>query len=317
MEVQPVETGGENTVVTYDAKRVCTWIGLCLTGLLLFGSGLQWLWSAEIGPLLPESLNNMWVQTFVPLQVIAMPITIALLSRTKGSAPEKRTVPFGWLARSFVIAYAVMVIGNLIGTVLVMMFTGGKAQNPLIAYSLDPGNEALKVLFIVLLGPLLEEILFRKLLIDRTRVFGEKNAILFAALLFGLFHVNLFQFFYAFGIGLIFGYVYVRTGKVLYTWVMHAIINFCYCVIPGWLFRYAEKLMDLYGMTLAGIVIVGIILLILNRKKRELAPVAEGVSEKALRRDMLLNAGVVGFYVVTTSLMVLLVFQNLKMLPSQ
>ena len=311
MEVQPLDAGGENTAVPYDAKRVCAWIGLCLTGLLLFGSGLQWLWAAKIGPLLPEPLNNMWVQTFVPLQMIAMPVTIALLSRTKGSAPEKRTVSFGWLARSFVIAYAVMVIGNLIGTVLMMMFTGGKAQNPLIAYSLDPGNEALKVLFIVLLGPLLEEILFRKLLIDRTRLFGEKNAILFSALLFGLFHVNLFQFFYAFGIGLIFGYIYVRTGKVLYTWAMHAIINFCYCVIPGWLIRYDEKLRTFYGLILLGIAVSGIILLILNRKKWELAPVAEGVSEKALRRDMLLNAGVIGFYGMTATLTVLMIFQTM------
>ena len=311
MEVQPLGTGGENTADIYDAKRVCTWIGLCLTGLLLFGSGLQWLWAAGIGPLLPEPLNNMWVQTFVPLQMIAMPVTIALLSRTKGSAPEKRTVSFGWLARSFVIAYAVMVIGNLIGTVLMMMFTGGKAQNPLIAYSLDAGSEALKVLFIVLLGPLLEEILFRKLLIDRTRLFGEKNAILFSALLFGLFHVNLFQFFYAFGIGLIFGYIYVRTGKVLYTWVMHAIINFCYCVIPGWLFRYDEKLMTFYGLILLGIAVSGIILLILNRKKWELAPVTEGISEKALRWDMLLNAGVIGFYGMTATLTVLMIFQTM------
>ncbi len=311
MERQALETGGENTAATYDAKRVCAWTGLCLTGLLLFGSGLQWLWAAGIGALLPEPLNNMWVQTFVPLQMIAMPVTIVLLSRTKGSAPEKRTMPFGWLARGFVIAYAVMVIGNLIGTVLMMMFTGGKAQNPLIAYSLDPGSEALKVLFIVLLGPFLEEILFRKLLIDRTRLFGEKNAILFSALLFGLFHVNLFQFFYAFGIGLIFGYIYVRTGKVLYTWVIHAILNFCYCVIPGWLFRYDEKLMPFYGLILIGIAVSGIILLILNRKKWELAPVAEGISEKALRRDMLLNAGVIGFYVMTTALTVLMIFQTM------
>ena len=311
MEVQPVETGEGNTAVIYDAKRVCAWIGLCLTGLLLLGSGLQWLWSAKIGPLLPEPLNNMWVQTFVPLQVIAMPLTIALLSWTKGSAPEKRTVSFGWLARSLVIAYAVMVIGNLIGTVLMMMFTGGKAQNPLIAYSLDPGNEALKVLFIVLLGPLLEEVIFRKLLIDRTRVFGEKNAILFSALLFGLFHVNLFQFFYAFGIGLIFGYIYVRTGKVRYTYGIHAIINFCYCIIPGWLIRYDEKLMTFYGLILIGIAIVGVLLLILNRQKWELAPVPEGVSEKVLRRNMLLNVGVIGFYGITATLTVLMIFQTM------
>ena len=191
------------------------------------------------------------------------------------------------------------------------------------------------MLFIVLLGPFLEEFIFRKLLIDRTRAFGEKNAILFSAFLFGLFHINPLQFFYAFGIGLILGYIYVRTGKVLYTWMMHAFINFLGCVVMGGLLRWIrfEEMMKLtsdpeklkafcrqgdvlaglmacsaYGLFLVGLVITGIILLIRKRKKCELAPVAEGVGETALRRDMLLNAGVVVFYVVTTALTVWLRF---------
>jgi len=287
----------------------------------------------DIGPLL-----GLWLQSFVPLYVIAMPLTIALLSRTKGSEPEKHEMSFGWLFRNLVMTCAVMFIGNLIGTVLMAILTGGRAQNVLVGYAMDAGNEALKILFIVFLGPLLEELLFRKILIDRTRAFGEKNAILFSALLFGLVHTNMFQFFYAFGIGLIFGYIYVRTGKVLYTWVMHAAINFFYCVIPGWLLRWIryDEMMELMndqekltaffqqGDVLAGLiafsvhvliffalVIAGIILLIRSRKKWELAPVAEGASEKALRRNMLLNAGVLGFYGVSAVLTVLLIFQTM------
>lgn len=48
---------------------------------------------------------------------------------------------------------------------------------------------------------------------------------LFSALTFGLFHMNLFQFFYAFGLGLLFAYVYIRTRALRYSIFMHMIIN--------------------------------------------------------------------------------------------
>ena len=52
--------------------------------------------------------------------------------------------------------------------------------------------------------------------------------------MFGLFHLNLFQFFYAFGLGLMFGYVYMRTSQLRYSIVMHMIINFNGSVLAPW-----------------------------------------------------------------------------------
>ena len=69
---------------------------------------------------------------------------------------------------------------------------------------------------------ILEEFIFRKMVIDRIWQYGEKIAVVTSALIFALFHINLFQFFYALGIGLIFAYVYLRTGKLRYTIIMHA-----------------------------------------------------------------------------------------------
>ena len=57
------------------------------------------------------------------------------------------------------------------------------------------------------------------------RRYGEKTAIVFSALAFALFHMNLFQFFYAFGLGLIFGYVYTRTSRLRYSVLMHMLID--------------------------------------------------------------------------------------------
>ena len=50
-------------------------------------------------------------------------------------------------------------------------------------------------------------------------------SILLSGLLFGLFHGNLFQFFYAAAVGMILAYVYTRTGRYLWCVAMHAIIN--------------------------------------------------------------------------------------------
>ena len=72
---------------------------------------------------------------------------------------------------------------------------------------------------------LVEELIFRKLMLDRIRNYGEKTAIVFSAICFGLFHGNLTQFLYAFSVGLFLGYVYCKTGKVHYTMIMHALLN--------------------------------------------------------------------------------------------
>lgn len=127
-----------------------------------------------------------------------------------------------WLL--FLICYPFMIAGSLVGEGMASVLTGGTATNALteIAFSSSP----LKVLMIAFIGPLFEEFIFRRVLIDASLRFGEGPAILFSAIAFGLFHTNLFQIFYAFGIGLVFGYVYVRTRRLRYSWFMHVLINF-------------------------------------------------------------------------------------------
>ena len=77
----------------------------------------------------------------------------------------------------------------------------------------------------MILAPLAEETVFRRFFIDRARPYGEKLAVVTSALAFGLFHGNFAQFFYAFGLGLVFGYVYVRTGRLRCSVLLHMFIN--------------------------------------------------------------------------------------------
>ncbi len=92
----------------------------------------------------------------------------------------------------------------------------------------------------MILAPILEELVFRKLLIDRAVVFGDRTAILLSALFFGLAHGNFYQLFYAFALGCLFGYVYIRTGKIGYTISFHMTINFLGGFVSSFLLEKLE-----------------------------------------------------------------------------
>ena len=57
------------------------------------------------------------------------------------------------------------------------------------------------VLGACIIGPLCEELVFRGLLAGRLARYGQKPGAFISALLFGLYHANLEQFFYAFALG--------------------------------------------------------------------------------------------------------------------
>jgi len=93
----------------------------------------------------------------------------------------------------------------------------------------------------VIIAPIGEEFIFRKLFIDRARRYGDGMAILLSALLFALFHGNFFQFFYAFLVGGLMAYLYTLTGKLYWSAGLHMFMNFMgMMVIP--------KLTSLLGM---------------------------------------------------------------------
>ena len=112
-----------------------------------------------------------------------------------------------------------MWIGNLVGlgiTALIGNTMTSDITNP-IEHMIQNTNIYVNLILTSLLAPIFEELFFRKLLIDRTVKYGAKLSILLSALLFALFHGNLSQFFYAFLIGAFFAYIYIKTGKIIYS----------------------------------------------------------------------------------------------------
>ena len=99
----------------------------------------------------------------------------------------------------------------------------------------------LRVLAVGIGAPIFEELVFRKLIVDRLIKYGEFIAIFTSGLTFGLFHGNFQQFFFAFALGALFAFIYARTGRIRYTIGLHMTINMTTSVITAFLYsKYAE-----------------------------------------------------------------------------
>jgi uncharacterized protein len=82
------------------------------------------------------------------------------------------------------------------------------------------------VLMVSIAAPILEELLFRGIILDGfLKRFSPLKAILWSSLLFGLIHLNPWQFISAFILGIVIGWLYVNTRSLIPCILLHFLIN--------------------------------------------------------------------------------------------
>ena len=278
----------------------------------------------------PQAYTNpwgIWLLTFGPQYLLAVPVGLLLLRRIPAHAPEKHTLGVGRGVKFGFICVFLMYTGNLVGTLVTTIagaFQGAQVVNPLMNY-ITGDNLPAQILVIVILAPLVEEYVFRKQPIDRLGVYGGKTAVLLSALLFGLYHGNFSQFFYAFGLGLAFGYIYLNTGKLRYSVIAHMCINFMGSVFAPELLKRAspeaatmeENLLALilenpwfrayygYAALLICCALVGLVLLCMNARNLRFPEAALELPRGKRFRVAVLNAGMLLVILFSIALMVL------------
>lgn len=181
---------------------------------------------------------------------------------------------------------------------------------------IENSNVYINIIILSIVAPIFEEIFFRKLLIDRTIKYGATLSIILSATLFGLFHGNLNQFFYTFFIGGFFAYVYIKTGKIIYPIILHAIINFSGSVISTIFIQALRNIrafnplditiVAIYGIFTISVLIIGLYTILTNYKKISLKEI---YLEKPAK-TVLLNAGMILFVLFH----ILLILKSLKLI---
>ena len=243
----------QSEILRFDQKfaagirRRFSRMGLALTAMIVSGnlvSALIHLLVSELAPHLVDTDWYMWTLSSVSMYLIAVPIMLMVAGRDKtAAAPEKHKLQAGHWMILLLMCFGLMQVGNYVANYLMLMVAGikGEPVENTIATMLQGSALWINAIVTVLLAPIIEELIFRKLMIDRLGGFGEKTAMIFSALMFGLFHANLYQFFYAFLLGMLFAYVYIRTGKIGYTIGFHMVINFFGGVVAPLILRLLDQ----------------------------------------------------------------------------
>lgn len=95
----------------------------------------------------------------------------------------------------------------------------------------------------------IEEIVFRGIMMQSLRRYGDIFALVASALIFGIFHLNLIQMPYAFILGLFIGYFVMRTGSLWVGIIIHFINNSVAVV-----FEFAEVSVSEEALIIANLV---------------------------------------------------------------
>ena len=177
---------------------------------------------------LDVDFDNQTVQiviSAISMYGVAFPVA-ALLMRLipKQGRPGGETWSAMQLAACLVICIGIGFVGILLSQFVDVVFpSGGDGVQP--EDMMTGAGMLLNIAMVVFAAPVVEELLYRKMLIDRIAAYGDGVSVVVSGLLFGLAHGNFSQFFYAFGLGALFAYVYIKTGHIGYTIGFHMFFN--------------------------------------------------------------------------------------------
>lgn len=274
---------------------------------------------------------------FVILYTIGFPMMFFLVKGIPARKIPKKKLGFGRFIACICVTYTIMSICNVIGMYLnghIGKITGKGGMNPIVDV-LGGMSVIVQVIVAVICAPIFEELAFRKFLLDRISGFGEATAVFISGLMFGLLHGNLAQFTYAFGMGLFLAYIYIRTGRVIYTIMLHMIVNGLSTYLTTFMLKGIDigemqgylmngdmdgymqfvqenlsqlAVVGLFGMFVIILCIAGIIIMLVNIKNIRFEH-HEGEIEKGKKLSTaLLNVGMIVFIIYWVANIVLVQF---------
>jgi len=297
-----------------SSKKTISRIGWALVALMFFSQIGAVIVAAICKKLVPTltgtSIYNFIVSMF-PIYCIGLPIFILIIRKVpKESTNEKSKLTIIQFIKFLLISFATMYVFNMLGlsiNFVISIIKGSNVVNPL-ANLLNKVNIFETIFFVGILAPIMEEIIFRKILLSRLRKFGDFISIFFSALAFGMFHGNLSQFFYAFALGCIFAYIVVKTGTIKYTILLHMIINLFGSVIA----LQVAKMQNIFLTTIFGIfifiiTITGIILFILNVNKVNLRNDSINITKREQFGLMFKNSGMIVYSISFIVLVIIVI----------
>lgn len=141
---------------------------------------------------------------------------------------------------------------------------------------------------IVLIAPVLEEIIFRGIVLKLfLRKYSAINAIVLSSLIFSVSHFKPIGFLYLFVYGLLFGYAYIKTNSLIISIFCHSMINFLSQITSSHSITTAPVFYVFIGISI-GLLLIKLIISELNKDDKLLTFHLSGIKSglKTLIKDM-------------------------------
>lgn len=223
-----------------DSKKYFSTVGLAVFIFMFVSYSTSFVASLLMAKFTPSWLDNAAITNGLSLVAqygLGLPAALYVLRKLpKDTSPSEGLGVKGFIG-ALCVAFTFITVGSSVSELL----TGGlslifdkELVNP-VESSASGESVIVNLIFLGILAPIIEELVFRKIICDRLLPLGEGYAVILSAAIFGLVHGNFFQFFYAFLTGMLFSFIYIRTGRVRYTVSIHMIINILGGVLLPWI----------------------------------------------------------------------------------
>jgi len=264
---------------------------------------ISWIWAIFIrNKLNLTSIQNTIIGIIV-LYVIGLCLFKLIIKNIPNYKIEKGKISLKELVLCFLLQFSSILVMSVL-TVILSKITGNEIGGEIDA--LTP----LMLFQLLIFNPIIEEYVFRKLFADKLLKHGELLFMLTSSFCFSIVHgvsLGIPQILYTFILGMIWSYVYIKSGNLLVPIILHSLSNLFGSVIIQSLQSVSQIAVSIYSMCIMLIGIVGIILFFSNKKKIKIDNDNKLITKLALK-DIFFNKGIL-FYIIITITM--FIFKNI------
>ena len=164
--------------------KILSYCGLYLSMMTIVIFATQFILAFIASIFFPDVAKSGWFNvslTFIGIVVLGLPVFIKLMKRIPDSEiGEQRKLSSGKFIGYFIICVALAYIANIVGliiSVFIEIIKGTDIVNPLETFFIN-SNMVLAMIYAIIVAPIVEELIFRKILLDKLRRFGDLPAIL-------------------------------------------------------------------------------------------------------------------------------------------
>lgn len=265
--------------------------------------GIFWLYSIFIAKYLNINyiFNN--IIGLICLYGVGMALFIVITKNIPNCEIKKNHISFRTIFYCFLLQFTATMLMSVVVNI-VTQISGEEINNILNNINiLTPFNIFLLLIF----NPIIEEFVFRKFVADKLLKHGELFYILASSFCFAIVHgisLGIPQVLYTFILGMIWSYLYVKTGKLIIPIILHSLSNIFSGIIISIVQGISQEALGMYSMFMMLMAIIGLICFIKNKKKISIDGENKLIKASILK-DIFINKGMICYIILAITMFAL------------